>query len=205
MKRIGGGLFFALGIFVGTAGAQAAAINERTTYFTLRGTTLEQLDRELNRKGPTAGGGNDRHPGATQVKFGGTVTYLPNGGVCRISRVDFNLKLVKILPRWTPPKSASASTVIVWRTLAEDIARHEEDHAKIAREYLRRMEAAVRNLGPRRDCDAMEAAVNATTSRYLRQHERAQKDFDFREGRDVNYRLKKLLKRNIDAAKAAID
>jgi predicted secreted Zn-dependent protease len=181
----------------------AASISERTTYFTLRGSTLPQLDRELNRKGPSAGTAGDRHPGATQVSFGGRVTYAPSGGACRVGRTDFTLRLVKILPRWTPARSSSAATVIVWRTLSQDIYRHEEDHARIARRYVRQMESAVRNLGPRSDCRRMEAAVNATTTRYLTGHERAQLDFDRVEGREVNRRLKRLLQQNIDKALAA--
>jgi predicted secreted Zn-dependent protease len=183
--------------------AQAASINERTTYFTVRGSTLEQLDRELNRKGPTAGTAGERHPGATQVAFGGRVTYSPAERSCKVGRTQFTLKLVKILPRWTPTRSSSAATVIIWRTLAQDIARHEEDHARLARSYVRRMENAVRNLGRRRTCAELESAVNATTARYLREHEREQKAFDAREGREVNWRLRRLLKKNVADALAA--
>lgn len=181
---------------------EAATISERATYFNVRGTTLEQLDRELDRKGPLAGTAGDRHPGATQVSFGGRVTYASSGAACRVGRTEFTLKLVKILPRWNPPRSASAATVIIWRTLSQDIYRHEEDHARIARGYVRKMESAVRNLGPRSDCRGMEAAVNATTTRYLKEHERAQLDFDKAEGREVNRRLKRLLRENIDKALA---
>ena len=186
-----------------TADAGAASISDRTKYFTIRGSTLEQLDRELSLKGPSAGTGGDRHPGATQVSFGGRISYAPKGSACRVGRTDITLRLVKILPRWKPPRSASAGTVIVWRTLAQDIARHEEVHASIARSYVRRMEAAVRNLGPRGDCKDMEAAVNATTARYLKEHEREQREFDTLEGREVNWRLKRLLKRNVENALAA--
>ncbi|GGD91271.1 peptidase [Aureimonas endophytica] len=203
MQQLSLALLLAIGCVAGTVSARAGGINERTNYFTLRGATLEELDREMNRKGPTTGVGEGRHPGATQVKFGGSVSYKPVASGCAVGRVDFNLRLVKILPRWTPPKSASAGTVIVWRTLSEDIARHEEDHAKIARDYLRRMEAAVRNLGSRGDCRAMEQAVNATTGRYLKEHEAAQRAFDTMEGREVNWRLKRLLRRNMDAAMSA--
>lgn len=200
MKRKFGIAFLIAGLASVNAGA--ATINERTTYFSVRGSTLEELDRELNRKGPSAGTAGDRHPGATQVSFGGKITYAPSGSVCRVGRTNFTLKLVKILPRWRPPRAATAGTVIIWRTLAQDIARHEEDHAKIARRYVSRMESAVRNLGPRASCKAMETAVNATTARYLREHERAQREFDTLEGREVNWRLKRLLKRNIEEALA---
>lgn len=193
----------ALAAVLRTAGADAASIDERTTYFTIQGKTLAQLDRELGRKGPTAGAGSTRHPGATTVSFGGTVTYTPTRGRCRVGRTGFSLKLVKILPRWRPPKAADAATVIVWRTLAQDIERHENDHAKIARRYVKRMEGAVRNLGSRRTCSELEAAVNAVTKRYLQDHEREQLEFDKVEGRDVNRRLQRLLRQNIAKARAA--
>ena len=183
--------------FVAAAPALAASIDQPTNNLNVRGTTLAQLDRELSRKGPTAGTAGTRHPGATKVSFGGNITYAPTRSGCRVNRTNFSLKLVKILPRWQAPKAAAASTVIIWRTLAQDIARHENDHAKIARNYVRRMEGAVLNLGPRRSCREMEAAVNAVTARYLREHEREQLEFDRTEGRDVNRRLQRLLKRNI--------
>lgn len=179
-----------------------AEIRERTSYFTLHGSTLAELDRELARKGPQTSKGDIRHPGATEVKFSGRVTYQPTGKSCRVAKVNFMLRLVKILPKWTPPRSASKTTVVVWTTLSDDIARHEGDHAKIAKMWLKKMESAVRNLGPERTCEAMEARVNAVGANYLAGHEAAQRQFDVVEGREMNRRLTRLLKRNVAEATA---
>lgn len=191
---------FAVGSLAAPLSPRAGEVTERTAYFTVRGTTLDDLDRELSRKGPQVARGGIRHPGSTEVKFGGRITYKPGGRACKVARVDLSLKLVKTLPRWTAPKSASRATVIVWRTLSEDIARHEGDHAKIARLWLKKMESAIRNLGPEPTCEAMETRVNAVSASYLAGHERAQLRFDAVEGRDVNRRLQRLLAKNVAEA-----
>jgi predicted secreted Zn-dependent protease len=190
-------------ILFGTpAAAFAADIREHTKYFSVGGTTLEELDRDLSRKGPMMAGTNMRHPGATEVKFDGKVTYKPDGARCRVARTELTLRLVKTLPKWTARKTASASVALVWNTLADDIARHENDHARIARGYVRKMESAIRNLAPEKSCEAMEARVNAVSARYLAAHQAAQVEFDVIEGREMNMRLRRLLKANIAAASA---
>lgn len=188
-------------ILLGPASAAVAAdIREHTKYFSIGGTTLDELDRDLSRNGPLMAGTNMRHPGATEVKFDGKVTYKLDGARCRVAKTDLTLRLVKTLPKWTAPKAASASVAMVWNTLSQDIARHENDHARIARSYVRKMESALRNLAPEKSCEAMEARVNAVSARYLTAHQAAQIEFDVIEGREINMRLRRLLKRNIEAA-----
>ena len=183
--------------------AGAADIRQKTTYFTVRGSTLEELDRDLDRNGPMMETSGTRHPGATQVKFGGKVTYKPKDGSCRVASTALTLHLVETLPKWIRPKNASASTAIIWKTLADDISRHEAQHANIARGYVKKMESALRNLAPEPSCDAMEARVNTVSARYLAWHQAAQAQFDTIEGREMNMRLRRLLKRNVEDASAA--
>jgi predicted secreted Zn-dependent protease len=188
------------GALFGSA-VMAAEVKERTTYFTVRGTTLEELDRDLGRKGPLMSETGVRHPGSTQVKFDGRVTYreTPNG-LCRVERTNLGVHLVKTLPKWSTPRSATPQTRIVWKTLSDDIARHEADHARIAKLWLKKMDSALKNLASEPTCDAMEARVEAVTATYLANHERAQRDFDTIEGREMNMRLRRLLKANIREA-----
>ncbi|BDA85094.1 peptidase [Aureimonas sp. SA4125] len=180
--------------------AGAADIRQKTTYFTVRGETLEELDRDLGRKGPLMSATGSRHPGATEVKFGGKVTYKPKDGSCRVASTALTLNLVETLPKWSRPKAASTRTAIIWKTLSDDIARHEAQHSNIARTYVKKMESALRNLAPERDCDAMEARVNAVSARYLAWHQDAQTQFDVIEGREMNMRLRRLLKLNVAEA-----
>ncbi|MCB8837470.1 DUF922 domain-containing protein [Aurantimonas sp. VKM B-3413] len=177
--------------------AGAASIKEKTTYFAVHGATLAELDRDLGRSGPYISQTGLRHPGATEVAFGGKVTYKRVAEGCAVDRVDLSLRLDVTLPKWTPPRAASPQTRLVWQTLERDIHRHEKRHAAIAKNWLKRMESAVRNLRTERDCRDMQSMVNTVTTRYLAGHQHAQIEFDTIEGREVNMRLRRALARAV--------
>ncbi|TFF27438.1 DUF922 domain-containing protein [Jiella endophytica] len=193
-----------LGLFVASlaillpAGADAASIREKTTYFAVRGSTLAELDHDLNRRGPFVSETGIRHPGATEVKFDGQVTYKATPDGCAVDKTNLSLDLEMTLPRWVPPKRVSARTRLIWDTLEKDIKRHENHHAAIAKRWLKRMEMAIRNLRAESSCSQMEAVVKNVTARYLAGHERAQIEFDTIEGREVNMRLRRALARAMD-------
>lgn len=192
-------LVFALTALASVLPGSAAQISERTTYFAIHGSTLEDIDAELQRRGPVVGAAGLRHPGATTVEFEGHVTYERDASRCRVGETHLALHLEMTLPKWRSADQASPGIALIWRTLSEDIARHEREHADIARHWVRRMESALRNLAPQRNCTAMEERVTATTRRYLRDHERAQRDFDRVEGREVNRRLRRAFRANVEA------
>lgn len=179
--------------------AGAASIREKTTYFAVRGSTLAELDHDLNRRGPYVSETGIRHPGATQVKFDGKVTYERTAEGCAVDKTNLSLDLEMTLPRWIQPKRVPARTKLIWDTLEKDIRRHENHHAAIARNWLKRMESAIRNLRSEPTCSAMEAMVTTVTQRYLAGHERAQIEFDTIEGREVNFRLRRALARAVEA------
>ncbi|MBO0902117.1 DUF922 domain-containing Zn-dependent protease [Jiella sonneratiae] len=189
-------LMVAAGLALPTV-ADAASIHEKTTYFAVRGATLGELDRDLNNHGPFVADTGIRHPGATEVKFDGKVTYKATPEGCAVDRTNLSLQLETTLPRWIEPKRVSPRTKLIWETLEKDIRRHEARHSAIAKHWLKRMESAIRNLRPERTCQSMEAMVNTVTRRYLAGHERAQIEFDTIEGREVNFRLRKAFSRAI--------
>ncbi|MCQ0986233.1 DUF922 domain-containing Zn-dependent protease [Jiella marina] len=178
-------------------GAGAASITEKTTYFAVKGSTLAELDQDLNRRGPFLSETGVRHPGATEVTFDGKVSYKRTSEGCEVDQTNLSLNLEITLPKWTPPKRVSPQTRLIWQTLEADIVRHENRHAAIAKNWLKRTESALRNLRPERTCREMEAMVNTVTARYLAGHERAQVEFDTIEAREVNFRLRRALYRAV--------
>ncbi|WAP68585.1 DUF922 domain-containing Zn-dependent protease [Jiella pelagia] len=177
--------------------AGAASVSEKTTYFAVRGSTLAELDNDLNRRGPFLAETGIRHPGATQVKFDGKVTYKRTPEGCAVDAAALSLDLEMTLPKWVQPKRVSARTKLIWDTLEKDIRRHENRHAAIAKNWLKRTESAIRNLRAEPNCSAMEEMVTVVTQRYLAGHERAQIEFDTIEGREVNFRLRRALARAV--------
>ncbi len=108
------GVFLLLCAIPATAMAEPI-INKTYSYFRIGGRTAEDLDKELENRGPLTRGTGHRHPGATEIKFGGDVTYVESGGRCSVGGARVTLRTHIILPRWAiaaVPRPNSASSGI---------------------------------------------------------------------------------------------
>ena len=202
MKRLPNGML-TLAILLATIPFSTAraetSISKSYKYFSIGGRTAEELDRELAAHGPKAKGVKGRHPGLTEIKFGGSVTYVSNENGCEVSRVKVTLSTAIILPRWRNRSRADKNLRLVWDTLAADIKRHEERHAEIARNHARRLDKALQRLPRERTCDALKAKASAVTDKEIAAHDKDQERFDRVETinfekrmiRLLNYRAKK--------------
>jgi predicted secreted Zn-dependent protease len=183
---------------------QAETVITKTfAYFPVRGTTAADLDEALSRGGPLLQSTGNRHPGATEMKFGGSVTYSERPGRCGVDSARITLDTKIILPRWTQRRRADRDLAMIWDTLSGDIKRHEERHAEIAREYARKLESSVEGLRPQADCAAMEAAVARTTEQVLAEHDRDQARFDRVESINFERRMVRLMEYRLQQLRAA--
>jgi predicted secreted Zn-dependent protease len=178
-------------------------ITKSFSYFPVRGTTAADLDEALSRGGPLLRGTGTRHPGATEMKFGGSVTYAEQPGRCAVERARVTLDTNIILPRWTQRRRADRDLAMIWDTLAADIKRHEERHAEIARQYARRLQGAVEDLRPQTDCPSMEAEVARITETILAEHDADQARFDRVEAINFERRMVRLLQYRLEQIRAA--
>ncbi|WP_374730666.1 DUF922 domain-containing Zn-dependent protease [Aliirhizobium terrae] len=173
-------------------------ITKTYSYFRIGGRTAEDLDRELERRGPVTHTTGNRHPGATEIKFGGEVTYVERGGRCSVGGAKVTLRTNIILPRWSNQRRAAKDLRFIWGTLSADIKRHEERHAEIARNYARRLERELLALPSRRSCDDVETLVSELTKRMLAEHDKQQVRFDQIESKNFDARMMRLLQYRID-------
>lgn len=186
-----------------STGANAeVAIRKSIRYFTVKGATAEQLDDALSRHGPKTLASPMRHPGATRIKFGGSVTYAETGRLCRVDKVLITLSTQLILPRWNRPKNASKGLAMIWNTLAADIKRHEERHAEIARDHARQMEKSFSRLGPERSCKVLQARVAEVSRQELDDHDRDQARFDRIEAANFESRMTRLMRYRLSGRSA---
>jgi predicted secreted Zn-dependent protease len=169
-------------------------ISKSYSYFSVGGRTAEDLDAELEKRGPLTRSTGFRHPGATEIRFGGEVTYLESEGKCAIGAAKVTLKTRIILPRWTNRKRAPDTLGLIWDTLSADIKRHEERHAEIARTHARRLERALLDLSSARTCTAMEKRVGELTQQMIQAHDTEQVRFDMIESKNFDARMMRLLK-----------
>lgn len=174
--------------------ASAETIAKSYSYFSVRGTTLDELERELNRRGPKVMSTGQRHPGATRMQFTTSVGYAEQKGRCRITEAQVTVTAKVILPRWRPSRKADEDTRLVWDALSSDIRRHEDQHVSIARDYARQLERTLKQIGSQRNCKIAANKAKATMDRVLARHDRAQIKFDRVEGANFERRLLRLMR-----------
>lgn len=174
-----------------------AIMSKSFSYFSIGGKTAEDLDHELSHRGPMTKATGARHPGATEIKFGGELTYVEQNGRCGVGTVKVKLHTKILLPRWTNRKRTTAELALIWDTLAADIKRHEERHAEIARNYARTLEKRLQSLRPQKDCEEMQALVGKTTQEVMDAHDKDQLRFDVVESKNFDARMTRLLKHRI--------
>lgn len=189
-------------LILACTGAGAASVAKVYSYFSIGGTTLQEIEAELKRRGPQLNNAGARHPGATRMEFTTRVTYGEQNGRCGVVNADVSVKATVILPRWTRPKRSDQETRLIWDTLSADIKRHEEAHVTIARNHAREMEQALRQIRNQRGCAAAQTKVNDTTARVLAAHDREQERFDRVESIGFERRINSLLRYRIERLEA---
>lgn len=182
------------------ANAGAEMISRKSySYFSIGGKTAAELDTALTRNGPFMKETGTHHPGATKMKFTAAVTYESTADRCWIKSARINVETRIILPRWKYRKQATRSLGVIWDTLSRDIKRHEERHAEIARQYGRKVDAALMQLPARSTCNQLRADVDKASERILKAHYADQARFDRSEAASFERRMNRMLKFKIDA------
>lgn len=181
---------------------QGASLSKTYSYFTIGGTTVEEIENELARHGPQIKSTGARHPGATRIEFTSRVSYGEANGRCSVVQATVSVKANVILPRWNRRRSADGDTRLIWDTLSADIKRHEESHVVIARNHAREMEAALKQIRGERDCAIAQQKAKVVTDRVLAKHDAEQERFDRIEGINFERRLLRQLRHRITRTQA---
>ena len=190
-----------IGCLAVPAGAETVAKSYR--YFSVGGTTYEQIERELSKRGPHVKSTGMRHAGATRMNFTTKIGYASNSRGCSVVSAATVVKANVILPKWRHRSRADADMRLFWDTLFADIKRHEERHVGIAKAHARELEQALRKTGRFRTCEAAAANAKEISAKILARHDRAQLEFDRVEAINFESRLLSLLRHRMERVAAA--
>jgi predicted secreted Zn-dependent protease len=195
MKR---SLLCALMLALAAQPAGAANLVKTYSYYSIGGSTLDDIENQLSKRGPAVKSTGMRHPGATQMAFTTRIGYAEKSNSCRIVTAAVTVKVKVILPEWRRPRKAGADVRLFWDTLSSDIKRHEERHVEIAKNHASELEQALRSTYPQKTCQAAKANAAAITASILAKHDRAQMQFDRVEGVNFESRILRLLRYRIE-------
>jgi predicted secreted Zn-dependent protease len=168
-------------------------VHKSYRYFSIHGKTAAELDHQLESKGPHTGQSALRHPGATKIRFGGTMDYVKSRNSCSLDKIKVTVAITIIMPRWTNRSHTTPQLNLIWDTLAADIKRHEERHAEIAAQHARDLDRKLQSLPATANCDEMAQKVSDLTDKVTEEHEADQIRFDRIEAINFNARISRLL------------
>ena len=162
-------------------------------FFLVEGSTVEELEEALARLGPKANTTGKKHPGLTEIGFGGEVTFLITERQCAIDKVIVELTTNIQIPRWPGRKKADFVLGEAWDVLVADIKRHEEHHAEIAKQHAEKLDSQLIKVKPAPDCETLQRRINRVTSNAMRAHDKEQTDFDRVEADTFESRFDRLI------------
>ena len=182
--------------------APAESLSKTYSYFSVGGTTLDELEDQLNKRGPQVKSTGRRHPGATQMQFNTRLGYAEKSGYCRITEATVTVKAKVILPRWRQRGKADQDVRLIWDTLSGDIKRHEEQHVVDRPEPRARARKEACQARPPEILRIAAEKAKATADKVLDKHDRAQEKFDEVESANFEKRMLKLLRQRIKMIEA---
>ena len=106
------------------APASAASVSRTYSYFSVGGRTFEELQFELQSRGPKVKSTGLRHAGATRMEFKTRIKYGETAKRCKVVNANVSSGGV-ILPRWTQRRRAAADVRLFWTRWPRH-QRHEE-------------------------------------------------------------------------------
>lgn len=147
-----------------------------TGFYSISGTTSEDLDRQLRTQGPLSG----HAIAVAEIQLtAASVRQVQTAAGCVFANADFRVKAKITLPRWKERRQTKDKTLgRAWDNIARYAKAHEDTHVKIANVYAKQLGEAIEALPPAKTCAALDKEAEKIVKNISRAHNRAQNAFD---------------------------
>lgn len=157
-------------------------IEVKTRYYTVHGTDGRHLLEQLNRRGPKQGFWT-RSIAQTRYTTAWSAEWAYSQGYCRVQKAPVTLSLTMEFPRLAA--DAPRDLERRWDRFIAEVKKHENHHARLARQMVAEMEKAALATRIRgdRNCRRMESVLKQKVHAIMQAYERTQNAFDEEEHR----------------------
>ena len=157
------------------------SVTQRTNvsvgYYNVKGSTFEELDREIALHGPEVKGVGNAIAAAS-IKMIPRIDYILRDEGCVVTHVRIRVDAKVTLPRLAQKSRVSKKVRGAFSNMQNYAKLHESVHVSIADQFAEKAERAIRQIKPTPTCKALKAKITAVYSKILKQHQRAQQQFD---------------------------
>ena len=176
---------------VGTAQA-GVSISIRHKFFSVSGSSIQDVVRSLKRNGPLHRDIGRRAIGLADFRHRYRLTTTSEGGRCKVSKVHVSLRIILTLPRLSSRARLSARHGARWRTIEAMIRRHENRHAALYKQFARALERRLKRLRPAASCSALRSKARQIEKSEFERDRRRNRAYDRASYPAFNKRLKSL-------------
>lgn len=166
------------------AGCVSTASNVTTRYYTVSGNTAEEIDADLQRRGPMRG----HALAVAAISFAPvSVQQAVTDEGCVFEEALFRVNAEITLPRWRERNQTGDRELRnAWDALSDYARAHEQVHVEIAEDYARQLGEAVQALPAAPTCEALDERAADVLRRIGRAHHAEQLAFDAAEAERLN-------------------
>lgn len=133
-------------ILMTLAGTTLAARKVETVYYSIYGSSYEELSQQMAQKGPR---GFSAYT-SSSLKYNYRTTSA--GSACRIAQINVDYVLTYTMPQWEAPDSAPPALIDWWGKFYTALLSHEENHGRIADQRYSAIRTKLSSLGTRPSC-----------------------------------------------------
>jgi predicted secreted Zn-dependent protease len=137
-------------------------VNASRVYYRVGGITPEAIDADMAQHGPPDSA-DQRWWAITYPLYDWRFPCQCDGGGCVTGPVTIYVNLEYVLPLWYESASAPPALVERWNVFFDALRTHEAGHGEVARACGQRLGEAYLAIPPQPSCDALHAAVTATS------------------------------------------
>ena len=159
-------------------------IKEKKSYYKVSGSNGREIFKSMLNNGPKLGGPKEHALATTEFKYDiENVDVEIRNGRCIPRSLDVVLSVKYTYPKWRGSKKAGKSTRSAWKKFEKSVIWHEGQHVKIAKQYAKDYEKALKKarLRTRDNCEKASFASVWRATRAALKHNRRQRLFDRRD------------------------
>ncbi|OLP17694.1 hypothetical protein BST81_15355 [Leptolyngbya sp. 'hensonii'] len=149
----------------------------KMTYYTITGSTAQELREQMNAVGPTDSNANRRFDARTDWYVRWNYRYESRGGNCQITTAQVKTEVTILMPQWHPSSEVSQALVQRWQRYITALKAHEDGHKDHGLNAGREILSKLQGFSAYPTCPELESAANQAARSIIQRYN--QKDITY--------------------------
>jgi predicted secreted Zn-dependent protease len=154
------------------------SITVDTNYYSITGSTAQQLRDQLNQLRPSDEKTGKRFDAYTRWSVRWDYRYSNNSDSCQISEADVKTKIVITLPQWQIPANPSKPLVNKWNRYMAALRSHEDGHKNHGIAASQEILSLLQQFPKQASCSQLSRAANQAAQLVIKKYNQRDLEYD---------------------------